>query len=468
MLHKNQTLTVTVESVDGQMQGVAHADGETLFVPGALAGETVTVSTTRCEKHYAFARILSVDKPSPFRVAPPCPHVRFCGGCDALHMTYEETLRVKQTHVRETLRRIGGIEAEVPLPLPMEQPYAYRNKSAVPTAMEDGIAKAGFYAPRSHRLVPAESCLIAMPEGHIAANTVVRWLNDGHIPAYDEKTRQGFVRHVVTRTARSGDVMVTVASARDDLPDTEGLVERLRAALPRLVSVCLTVNPRGDNVILGRTYRVLFGAPKLKDTLCGLTFDLSPLSFFQVNPVQTEKLYQTALSFAAPAPGDTAVDLYCGAGTISLLLSRSVKKVIGIEIVPEAIRDARSNARNNGIENAEFHAADASELLPRLVGAGLRPDLIVLDPPRKGADPEVIRAAVQASPSRIVYVSCDPATLARDLRLFTELGYALKNVQPVDMFCWTKHVETVCCLYHQKKDFVSVPYEPKDAEYLKE
>ena len=449
MLHKNQTLTVTVESVDGQMQGVAHADGETLFIPGALQGETVTVSTTRCEKHYAFARLLSVDQPSPVRAVPPCPYVRFCGGCDALHMTYEETLRVKQAHVRETLRRIGGVDIDVPLPLPMERPFAYRNKSAVPVAMVDGVPKAGFYAPRSHRLVPAESCLIAMPEGHIAANTVVRWMADSRVPAYDEASRQGSVRHVVTRTARSGDVMVTLASACDDLPDTDGLVDRLRQALPRLVSVCLTVNPRGDNVILGRTYRVLYGAPRLRDTLCGLSFDLSPLSFFQVNPEQTEKLYRTALSFAAPAPGETAVDLYCGAGTISLLLAKSVKSVIGIEIVPEAIRDARRNAKNNGIENAAFHAADAAALLPRLVENGLRPDIVMLDPPRKGADPDVIRAAVAAAPSRIVYVSCDPATLARDLRLFNELCYHTDRVQPVDMFCWTKHVETVCLLTHK-------------------
>ena len=446
MLTKNQQLILTVESVDGQMQGVAHHDGQTVFIPGALSGEVIRAAATRCEKRYAFARILSVEKPSPERVTPPCPYHRTCGGCSALHMRYEETLRVKQQAVRQALLRLGGIDWDVPLPLRMDSPFRYRNKTALPVSLVDGVPRAGFFAPRSHRLTPVDDCLIAMPEGSVAANTVCRWMAENGIPPYDEESRTGLIRHVVTRTARSGQVMVTLTSVAPDVPQTEALWEMLRQALPKVISLCLSVNPRGDNVILGRDYQVLFGASRLDDILCGLTFSLSPLSFFQVNPVQTEKLYQTALSFADPRPHELAVDLYCGAGTISLMLAQHAREVIGIEIVPEAIRDAGENARRNGIHNARFYAAASETLLPQLVQQGLRPDLLVLDPPRKGAEPEVLRAIADAAPTRVVYVSCDPATLARDLRLLTGMGNALANVQPVDMFCWTRHVETVCLL----------------------
>ena len=449
MLRKNQEFTVRIESVDGNMQGIARFEGQTVFIPGALRGGMIRAAATRCEKRYAFARILSVEEESPERVAPPCPCYRACGGCTALHMRYEETLRIKREAVRQALARIGGLEAEVPLPIAQDPPFAYRNKTALPVAEIDGAPRCGFYAPRSHRLVPVDSCLIAMPEGNLAANTVCGWMRRFSVPAWDEVSRTGLIRHAVTRTARDGGVMVTLTAADSGIPHQEELIAALREALPRLVSVCLSVNRKGDNVILGRNYRVLYGAPRLRDTLCGLSFDLSPLSFFQVNPVQTEKLYRTALEFAAPKPEEHAADLYCGAGTISLLLAGYVRKVTGIEIVPDAIRDARENAKTNGVRNAEFHAAAAEELLPRLVSAGLRPDLVVLDPPRKGADPAVLSAIADAAPIRIVYVSCDPATLARDLRLLTGGGYRLDRVQPVDMFPWTSHVETVVRLFRQ-------------------
>ena len=446
MLRKNQELTVLVESVDGQMQGVAHADGQTLFIPGALRGETVRAAVTKCEKRFAFARIVSVEEKSPYRTEPPCPIAKQCGGCAALHMQYEETLRVKRDAVRQALLRIGGVDMDVPLPLPQDPPAAYRNKTALPVAMADGEPKCGFYAPRSHRLVPVERCLIAMPEGSLAANAVCGWMKRFSVPAWDETEKRGLIRHVVTRTSRSGQVMVTLAASGPDIPHREELIACLKEALPGLVSVCLSVNPRGDNVILGGTYQVLWGAPRLRDSLCGLYFDLSPLSFFQVNPEQTEKLYRTVLSFAGPQPDQTAVDLYCGAGTISLLLARHVKTVIGIEIVPDAVRDARENAKTNGITNAAFHAAAAEKLLPRLVEGGIRPDVLVMDPPRKGAEPAVLCAIAQANVPRVVYVSCDPATLARDLRVLTSAGYSPEHVQPVDMFPWTKHVETVVLL----------------------
>ena len=443
MLHKNQTLTLRIESVDGNMQGVARFEGQTIFVPGALAGETVLAAATRCEKRFAFARILSIQEESPCRREPACPYYRQCGGCSALHMAYEETLRIKREAVRQVLRRVGGTEIDVPLPLSMEHPFAYRNKTALPVATIDGAPKAGFYAPRSHRLIPVDSCLIARPEGSLAANTVCAWMQRYGIAPYDEAAGQGLIRHVVTRTSLAGETMVTLAVSADDVPYSGELYAMLQAAVPKTVSLCVSVNPRKDNVILGRDYRVLCGAPRLQDTLCGLTFSLSPLSFFQVNPLQTEKLYQTALRMADPKPEELAVDLYCGAGTISLMLARHVRKVIGIEIVPEAIRDARGNAKRNGVINAEFHAAAAEELLPALADSGLRPGLVLLDPPRKGAEPAVIAAIAQIHPSRVVYISCDPATLARDIRLFADYGYHAETVQPVDMFCWTSHVETV-------------------------
>ncbi len=445
MVTKNQLCRVRCERLDGQMNGIAHVDGQTVFIPGLLPDEEADIRIVKAEKRYAFGRIEQLLAQSPERHVPPCPGYAKCGGCSGMHMSYVETLRAKQQAVRDVLQRIGGIKFDVPLPLGMDDPYRYRNKTAMPVAMKDGVPRTGYYRPRSHDLTPVDHCLLSMPPADLAADAVLNWMRRFSIPAYNEYDRSGIIRHIVIRTNRQGQSQVTIATARQDVPHAEELCTSLME-VPGVISVCQTVNPKGDNVILGNTYKVLRGSERLDDTLCGLVYQLSPLSFFQVNPSQTERLYETAIRFAGIGNEYEVADVYCGAGTISLLAAKAAKHVTGIEIVPQAIEDARKNAARNNITNADFICGAAENVLPELVQNGLRPDIILLDPPRKGADQAVLDAIVPAGPSRIVYVSCDPATLARDLRILTEHGYHLERVQPVDMFCWTGHVETVVLL----------------------
>lgn len=445
MLRKNDEITVTVERFGGEM-GIAHLDGMTLFVAGALPGETVLARAQKVEKTHAFLKTLQVAVPSPDRAKPPCPYYEKCGGCVCQHMTYEASLMMKRERVRDALLRIGGLSVEVNPVLGMDDPWRYRNKTALPVGGEKGAPQIGFFAPRSHRLIDVDGCLIARKESDEAALVLRRWMEKFQVEPYREADRTGLVRHFMSRVSRDGRVMAVVVAASAALPHERELTAMLRAGVPGLCSLYLNVNRRGDNVILGSESRLLWGEERLKDTLCGLQYALSPQSFFQVNPVQTEKLYQTAVAFAGLTGSELAADLYCGAGTISLLLARHAKHVVGIEIVPQAIRDAEENARANHISNAEFHAAAAEELLPKMVAQGLKPDVIVLDPPRKGCEEKVLRAIADAAPRRVVYVSCDPATLARDAKFLCQNGYRPDQCQPVDMFCWTGHVETVVLL----------------------
>ena len=463
MLRKNDEVTVTIERFAGEA-GLAHLDGLTLFVQGALPGEKVIARAQKIEKTHAFMKTLQVLSPAPGRAEPPCPYYEKCGGCVCQHMDYSLSLQMKRERVRDALQRIGGLEVEVQPVLGMEQPWRYRNKTALPVGGEKGAPAIGFYAPRSHRIIDISGCLIAREESDKVSGVVRLWMEKFQVPPYCEETRLGLIRHIMSRVSRDGQVMAVVIAAAPSLPHERELIAMLRAGVPGLCSLYLNINRRGDNVILGPESRLLYGQERLRDTLCGLEYALSPQSFFQVNPLQTEKLYQTAVDFAGLTENDLAVDLYCGAGTISLLLARRARQVIGIEVVPQAIRDAEENARANQVKNAVFHAAAAEELLPRLVAQGLRPQVVVLDPPRKGCEEAVLQAIAHAAPRRIVYVSCDPATLARDAKILCANGYRAQRCQPVDMFCWTGHVETVCCLYRQKKDFIYVSYEPKNAE----
>ena len=442
MVIKNHIYQTVGERLDGQMNGIAHIDGQTVFVPGLLPEETVEVRIVKAEKRYAFGRVERLLTESPERRTPSCPCYAKCGGCSGMHMSYELTLRAKQQAVQDVLRRIGGIDINVPLPLGMDDPYHYRNKTAMPVAVKDGLPQAGYYRPRSHDLTPVDSCPLAMSPADEAVRAVLSWMRAFNVPAYDEAAKAGLIRHIIIRTNRQGQSMVTIAAAQAAIPHTKELCAALMS-VPGVVSVCQTVNARGDNVILGDSYQVLAGESRLTDTLCGLSYRLSPLSFFQINPIQTERLYETAIRFAQLNPADHAADVYCGAGTISLLAAQKAGHVTGIEIVPQAIEDARENAQRNGIQNADFICGAAETVLPELVRNGLKPDVILLDPPRKGADQAVLDAIIAASPSRIVYVSCDPATLARDLRSLTAYGYHVDQIQPVDMFCWTGHIETV-------------------------
>ena len=445
MLRKNDEITVTVERFGGEM-GIAHLDGMTLFVQGALPGETVIARAQKVEKTHAFLKTLRVLTPSENRAAPPCPYYEKCGGCVCQHMIYEASLSMKRERVRDALSRIGGITVDVAPIIGMDDPWRYRNKTALPVGGEKGVPQIGFYAPRSHRIIDIDGCLIAKQESDEVSAILRRWMEKFEVEPYREETRTGLIRHVMSRVSRSGQVMAVVVAAAAALPHERELAAMLRAGVPGLCSLYLNINRRGDNVILGPESRLLYGEERLQDTLCGLQYALSPQSFFQVNPVQTEKLYQTAVDFAGLTGSELVADLYCGAGTISLLLARHARKVVGIEIVPQAIRDAEENARVNGVSNAEFHAAAAEDLLPQMVAQGLRPDVIVLDPPRKGCEEPVLRAIAQAAPRRVVYVSCDPATLARDAKILCANGYKADACQPVDMFCWSGHIETVISL----------------------
>ena len=442
MLKKNDELTVSIERFGGEM-GIAHQEGMTLFVEGALPGETVRARAQRVEKTHAFLKTLAVLSPAPGRAVPPCPYYEKCGGCVCQHMAYPLSLEMKRARVQDALSRLGELDIVVPPVMGMENPWHYRNKTALPVAGQKGAPQIGFFAPRSHRIINIDQCLIAKEESNAVLKILRLWMQKFAIPPYDEASRQGLIRHCVSRVSRAGQVMAVIVATRDTLPHERELTAMLLAGVPGLGSLYLNVNKRGDNVILGPENRLLYGAPRLEDTLCGLHFSLSPLSFFQINPVQTEKLYHLAFDFAALTGQETVADLYCGAGTISLMLAKAAKQVIGIEIVPQAIEDARENARANGVENVSFHAAAAEALLPQLVAQGLRPDVVVLDPPRKGCEEPVLSAIAQAAPQRVVYVSCDPATQARDAKILCAYGYLPTRCQSVDMFCQTGHVENV-------------------------
>lgn len=451
MLKKNDQITVEIERF-GSEGGIAHLEGMTLFVQGALPGEKVLARVQKVEKRYAFLKTLEVLSAHHGRAEPLCPYYEKCGGCVCQHMTYDVSLQMKQEKVRDALTRIGGLKVEVPLPLGMENPYHYRNKTALPVGEREGILQMGFYAPRSHRIVNIDRCLIAKEESNGVLQAVRSWMEKFGIAPYNEMTHQGLVRHVMSRVSRQGDVMAVLIATAPSLPHSRELIGMLRAQLPGLKSVYLNVNRRNDNVILGTENHLLYGDERMQDTLLGLSFSVSPLSFFQVNPEQTEVLYRTALSFADLKGHETVADLYCGAGTISLLLAKKAKKVIGIEIVPQAIEDARKNARENGITNAEFHAAAAEELLPVLVEKGLRPQVVMLDPPRKGCEEKVLAAICTSAPEKVVYISCDVATQARDAKYLCAHGYEAVKCQSVDMFCLTGHVENVLLFVRKENE----------------
>ena len=445
MLRKNDVFEMTCEGFGQDAQGVCRHDGMAVFVPGMLPGERAMVRIVKPEKRYAFGRVDQILETSPDRAEPFCPVYKRCGGCSCQHMTYDTSLRFKQDQVQQLLARVGGLDITVPPVLGMDSPFAYRNKGAYPVGDVNGKPACGFFAPRSHDLIPlpAQGCRIQREDSHDATKAVLQWMQRTGAKAYDEVSGKGLVRHIMTRSTRSGGLMVVLVATQRQIPQKDLLIQLLQKAVPGLVSVCLSVNPRRTNVILGEEICTLWGEGVMEDVLHGFKFSVSPLSFFQVNPEQTEKLYQLALDYAQLTGDETVVDAYCGAGTISLMLARKAKKVVGIEIVEPAIFNARENAARNGVDNAEFIVGASEDVLPRLVGEGMRPDVIVIDPPRKGCEEPVLRAILSAAPKRVVYVSCGAPTLARDAKILCEGGYRAAKVQCVDMFCWTGAVETV-------------------------
>ena len=447
-MKKNECFLLTAERLGADLEGICIHDGMPVFVPGMLPGETAKVRIVKAEKRYAFGRMESVPDPSSVhRRIPDCSAYPRCGGCSGRHMSYDATLAAKRQQVEDCFRHIAGINTDVLPVLGMDSPFGYRNKTSLPAGGTDDNPVLGFYAPRSHVVIPASDCPNAMPPADNLAAAFLRWMRLFHVKPYREDTRKGLIRHLVIRVNRKGESMVTVAASSSSLPHIRELTDAL---VPLgTVSLWLNENRADTNVILSEKFHHIYGDKFLTDTLFDLQFELSPASFFQVNPAQTEKLYQTALDFAAPKPDDLLCDVYCGTGTITLTMARCCREAVGIEVVPAAVENAKRNAAFNGIENVSFRTGKAEELLPQMVAGGLRPDIIVVDPPRKGLDSAVIHAMVQAEPDRLVYVSCNPATLARDAGLLKEQGYMVRKIQPVDMFCWTSGIETVCLLSHQ-------------------
>ena len=447
MLRRNDVFEMTCENFGQDAQGVCRHDGMAVFVPGLLPGERAMVRIVKPEKRYAFGKVEQILEKSPDRAEPFCPVYKRCGGCSCQHMTYETSLRFKQDQVQQLLTRVGGLDIAVPPVIGMDEPFAYRNKGAYPVGDVKGEPACGFFAPRSHDLIPLPEmgCRIQRDDSRAATQAVLAWMKSAGAAAYDEVTGRGLVRHIMTRSTTAGGLMVVLVVTKRDIPKKSLLIDTLKSAVPGLLSLCLSINSRRTNVILGEEIHTLWGQPVMEDTLHGLKFSVSPLSFFQVNPEQTEKLYQLALDYAELTGEETVVDAYCGAGTISLMLARRAKKVIGIEIVEPAILNARENAARNGIENAEFIVGATEDVLPRMIKDGMRPDVIVVDPPRKGCEEAVLRAIIESRPRRVVYVSCGAPTLARDAKILCEGGYKADKVQCVDMFCWTGAVETVMC-----------------------
>ena len=447
-LQKNQTVRAVIEGYSSEGLGIARVNGQVVFVHRAVRGEDCDILIMKVLKNAAFGKVTAIHTPSEHRQESDCPYYGRCGGCDFRHMDYAEELVAKRERVQDALRRLGGSNVEVEEILGASEVDYYRNKSQYPVGVEGTV---GFYRARSHEVIPVERCLIQRPEADAAAAALREYIRRFHVSCYDETTQRGLLRHLYVRTNAAGESLLCVLGNGDGAPHEEELVAMLRQAVPKAVGVVWGENRKAGNVILGDTYRTLWGANTLDDTLCGLTFRLSVPSFYQVNRDQAEVLYQKAVEYAALTGEETVVDLYCGAGTITLSMARHAARAIGAEIVPEAVADAWENARHNGVENVEFMEGDAKDAAAELARRGLRPDVICVDPPRKGLSPEVIEAAVLMRPKRIVYVSCDPATLGRDIKRFDAYGYRAVRAAAVDLFPRTANIESVCLLEREKK-----------------
>ena len=498
-MKKNDVLTIRIEDMGVDGEGIGKVDNIPLFVKDALIGDVVSVKIMKMKKNYGYARLLEILEPSKDRVTPPCEFHRSCGGCQIQALSYEKQLEFKQRKIRNNLRRIGGFSEEMleqvmePI-IGMDEPYHYRNKAQFPVGRDrEGRTVTGFYAGRTHTIIPNRNCLLGMPTNEKILETVLSFMEKYRIEPYDEKTNRGVVRHVLTRYGHTTkEWMVCLVINWTKLPHADALVEEL-VKLEGMTSISININQKNTNVILGEKVETLWGSPYITDYIHlrtgadwqvegdGIAYRISPQSFYQVNPIQTEKLYSTALAYAGLTGEESVWDLYCGIGTISLFLAQRAKQVYGVEIVPQAIADAKENAKLNGITNAEFFVGKAEEVLPEFyermrrgdsgISSGvsgaeasdmdaatdvqmLTPDVIVVDPPRKGCDTKCLETIVQMSPKRVVYVSCDSATLARDLKFLCENGYEVKRVRGCDMFGQTVSVETVVMLSHKKPDSV--------------
>ncbi len=436
-LRKNQVLDCAVEGCTSEGLGVARICGRAVFVRDALPGEKCRIQVLKASRSAVYARALERFGDSPLRVKPDCPHYGRCGGCDWRHVSYEGELGFKLQRVNDAFQRIGGLELRASEILPAPQTERYRAKAIFAVASEAGRAVTGFYRARSHAVIPVEDCPLQTEEANLAAAALRSWMDAFHVPAWEEERARGLIRHLFVRSG-----MVCVVAAGEPVHE-KALIEAFRAALPGLRSLVWNKNTRTGNTVLAGEFRTLWGEDTVEVSLSGLRFRLSPRSFFQVNPAQAERLYALAVSMAGLTGGEAVVDLYCGAGAIGLLAAPKAKEVVGVEVVAAAVEDAREAAERNGIGNVSFLCADAAEAAAQFAAQGLRPDVLFVDPPRKGLEASVIDSVAAMGPSRVVYVSCDPATLARDLRRFGEKGYAAEKAVAVDMFPRTRHVESV-------------------------
>ena len=446
-LHRGDTLQVSIETATIDGSGVARVDGQVVFVPGALPGERCNVRIAHVGRSAVFAQLLSVQDASTHRVEPDCPYFPRCGGCALRHMDYEQELALKQAHVQSCLTRIGGQTISA-LPITgAAKTDGYRNKVQFPVQEQDGRPAAGFFSGKTHRVIPVRHCRIQPDCADAIRGAVLAWMEQYHIRAYDEQTHTGYIRHIYIRFgAESGQILVCIVANCAQLPKKKQLVAALLAAEPGITTIVFSPNTKKGNTVLGTEFQPLYGDGTITDTLCGLQFRLSAPAFYQVNHAQAERLYEKAVQLAGLTGNETVLDLYCGTGTITLCLARHAKKAIGVEIVPQAIEDAKFNAAQNGMENAEFFCMDAGQAAKMLADRRTRPDVIVVDPPRKGVSADVIEAISAMAPQRVVYVSCDPATLARDLKLLTAAGYTLQTAEALDLFPRCAHVETVVLL----------------------
>ena len=446
---KNDLVTLEITDLGSSGEGIGKVDGYTLFVKDALIGDVIEAKIIKTKKNYGYGRLMTILTPSPARVEARCPQARACGGCQIQPLDYAKQLEYKENKVKELLDRVGKVSDYVMEPIiGMEDPWYYRNKAQFPVGTsKEGEIVTGFYAGRTHSIVPVQECFIQHPLNEQLMAIVRQWMNEFNVTAYDETKQTGLVRHIFTRIGKyTGEVMVCLVINGKKIPKPEVLIERLKA-VEGMTSICLNINRENTNVILGKTIKCLWGQDYITDKIGDIAYRISPLSFFQVNPIQTQKLYGTALEYAELTGNETVWDLYCGIGTISLFLGKAAKKVCGVEIVPEAIADAKENAKLNGIENADFFVGKAEDVLPEQYDKyGVYADVIVVDPPRKGCDEKLLQCMVEMAPKRIVYVSCDPATLARDLNFLEANGYKVKKVRCTDMFPHSTHVETVCLL----------------------
>jgi 23S rRNA (uracil1939-C5)-methyltransferase len=447
-VQKNDYIEVVFEDLTHDGAGVAKVDGYPLFVPNGLPGERAKIKVLKVNKGYGFGKLIELYEKSPYRVDIPSEEAHKYGGCQLEHISYEGQLTYKENQVRQVLTRIGKLEdVKVHPILGMDNPWYYRNKSQVPVGAKDGKLIAGFFKPRSHEIVDTDESFIQLPEINDAIRVVKEICNDLRIPPYDEESHKGVLRHIMARYGQqTGELMVVIITRTADIPNKDKLVEEIVTRLPKVKSIVHNINSKRTNVILGEKTTVLWGNEVIYDYIGNVKFAISALSFYQVNPVQTKVLYDKALEYAGLSGEESVIDAYCGIGTISLFLAQKAKTVFGVEVVPEAIQDAKRNAELNGITNAEFAAGEAEIVIPKWYKEGNKADVLVVDPPRKGCDETFLQTVIEMKPKKIVYVSCNPATLARDLRILEDGGYQTIEVQPVDMFPHTTHVECVAQL----------------------